>query len=279
MARDTTLPWERYKDSEHGHSLLKFYARDEKGATLTRSETMSRLASHWQLPFWGLGRREVVLKEPEQGVLEENGWLVQVTAVNGTSPHTPILTGSLIRQFYPQPSSCHDPKPSLWTSFPFLFAANMLQLRSPRQGLHGWLPTSNLHNEEKTGQILASLPPPLPNSDLKALIQLFHQTKRIFTESQISTVPGSGGGKEELDPRLPGWALLSPDFLIYKLGMTTHNSLGFCEDSLAVLGAEHSKCSVTEPVILLLFYLRNAYSSMIQTQTQGEYQAEAGRCR
>lgn len=31
-------------------------------------------------------------------------------------------------------------------------------------------------------------------------------------------------------------------------------------------------------VILLLFHLLNAYSSMIQTQTQGKYQAEAGRC-
>ena len=151
------MPWERYKDSEHGHSLLKFYARNENGATLTRSEAMSCLASRWQLPFLGLGKSEVVLKEPEQRVLEGNGWLVQVIAVNGTSPHTPILTGSLIRQFHPEPGSCHDPKPGLWTSFPFLFAANMLQLRSPRQGLHGWLPTRNLHNEEKPGQILASL--------------------------------------------------------------------------------------------------------------------------
>lgn len=116
------MPSEGYKDSEHGHSLLKFYARNENGATLTRSEAMSRLASRWQLPFLGLGKREVVLKEPEQRVLEGNGWLVQVIAVNGTSPHTPILTGSLIRQFHPEPGSCHDPKPGLWTSFPFLFA-------------------------------------------------------------------------------------------------------------------------------------------------------------
>lgn len=189
VARDTKSPRERYKDSEHGHSLLKFYARNENGGTLTRSEAMNRLASRWQLPFLGLGRREVVLKEPEQRVLEGNRWLVPVIAVNGTSPHTLILTGSLFRQFHPEPGSSHDPKPGLWTAFPFLFAANMLQLRSPRQGLHGWLPTGNLHNEEKPGQILASLPfsllfslpPPLPSADLKALIQLFHQTKKTFT--------------------------------------------------------------------------------------------------
>lgn len=77
MALDTTLPGEKYKASAQGHGLLKFYAGKENGETLARSGAMRRWASRCPLPFLWLGRREAVLKEPEQWrVLEGNGCLV-----------------------------------------------------------------------------------------------------------------------------------------------------------------------------------------------------------
>lgn len=74
-----------------GVVLLKFYTQDQNGETPARSDAASRLAFQGQLSVLRLGRREVVLKEPEQKVLERARWLSWRFwgVASGTSPHTP----------------------------------------------------------------------------------------------------------------------------------------------------------------------------------------------
>lgn len=100
----------------------------------------------------------MILKEPEQKVLEGNGRLVLAVPVSGEwhpepglSARTPTQTSRPASHFYLQ---------LLWP-----------QLGSRRQGLHGWLLASDLHDKEKPGQIpLRLLPcfPPCPPHILKS---------------------------------------------------------------------------------------------------------------